>query len=211
MRHVWFTVVLSLFIAGHALGLTYLGAPTTTLRSGQWAVGVNYGYSSQNLRGNGVNFDDTKWQTALATVHVGLDTNRAEIFGRVGMADAKWGNADWDVEPALGLGGRITTNLGQPLSWGVAGQALWWQDRDSRASVYDIQGSFGPCWRTGKIQLYGGPMLHCVTSNFDLRETSSVGGYIGGGCELAPSWTISAEAELTPDAYGLGVALQRQF
>jgi hypothetical protein len=211
MRHTRFTIVLSLFFVGHAMGLTYLGAPTTNLRSGQWAVGLNYGYSSQNLRGDGVNFNDTKWQTGLATVHLGLDTNRAEIFGRVGTANVKWGNADSEFEAAVGLGGRITTNLGEPLSWGVAGQALWWQDQDSRASVFDIQGSFGPCWRSGKIQLYGGPMLHFVTSNVDLKETSLVGASIGGGYELAPSWTVSAEAEWTPDAYGLGVALQRRF
>jgi hypothetical protein len=211
MRHFRSTIVLSLFIAGHALGLSYLGTPTASLQSGQWAVGVDYGYSSQNLRGDGVNLNDTKWQTGLATVDVGLDANRAEIFGRVGVADAEWEGADWDFTPAVGFGGRVTTNLNETLSWGVAGQVLWWQDQDSRTSLYDIQGAFGPCWRQGKVQLYGGPMLHFVTSNFDIKETSSVGAYIGGGYDLAPSWTVSAEGQWTPDAHGLAIGLQRRF
>ena len=211
MRRTTFTLALSLFLAARALGLTYLGTPTATFRSGQWGAGLNYGYSSQNLRYNGQNANDAKWQTALATVDLGLDTNRAEVFGRLGLATAKWANMDWDTEFAAGLGARITTNQGEAVSWGVAAQGLWWQDQDSRTSIYEIEVGIGPCWQFSKGLLYGGPMGHFVTSNMDLKETSSLGAYVGGGYGLSSTWMLSGEVQWTPDAYGLSVGVQRRF
>lgn len=39
MKHVALTIGLSLLVAGPALGLIYLGTPTTNMKAGQLALG----------------------------------------------------------------------------------------------------------------------------------------------------------------------------
>lgn len=221
MKRTVVALLLSAGWCGNALGMNYLGPPTTTMERDQWAVGASYAYSEQDVHGNGVNSHEFRWQTALTTVHLGLDTDRAEVFGRVGMVDMGdvtgiKGSTDF----AAGLGMRITTDPGETLSWGIAGQFLWWQKNDylGDLNMFDIQIGLGPCWRPGSFVLYGGPLLHFVRGTVDhigpagdLREASWLAGYLGAGIDLNKHLMVTAEGQLTRDAFGLGVGVQWRF
>jgi hypothetical protein len=223
MRYLVSIALLGLLLSSPALALTYLGPTTTNMRAGQWAVGANYMYSEQDVEVNGATLRNFEWQTALATVHLGLDTSRAEIFGRIGIADMERRESvgiEGDTELALGFGTRITTNPGQTLSWGIAAQFLWWQEeeRGSDADLFDIQIGLGPCWRSGNYVVYGGPMLHFVRGDLDrpgvsadIEEKSWFGGYLGGGIDVDDHLTATLEFQMTADGYGLGLGARWRF
>jgi hypothetical protein len=210
-------VVLIVFaVAATAQALTPIGPPTTTLRQGQWAIGGSYGYSEQDIEIEdgpiGTSAEDVEIETALATVAVGLATNRMEIFGRLGMAQAEDTYIDSDEKLALGGGARITTNLDDELSWGVVGQVLYCEPSDDD-DIFDVQFALGPCWRRGAYVLYGGPMLHFITGEIgtsDIEQESWFGGYIGTGLS-SEHLSVIVEGQLTPDSFAGAIMLGWKF
>lgn len=215
-------VVLIVFaVAATAQALTPIGPPTTALRQGQWAVGGSYGYSEQDIEiqnGPVSMFDeDVEIETVLATVAVGLATNRMEIFGRLGMAQAENRYFESDEELAVGGGTRITTNLGDELSWGLVAQALYFE-LDGGEGITDLQFALGPCWRRRAFLLYGGPMLHFITGEaqipgvgtLDIEQESWFGGYIGTGL-TSDHLSITVEGQVTADAVGGAIMLAWKF
>jgi hypothetical protein len=215
-------VVLIVFaMAATAQALTPIGPPTTTLRQGQWAVGGSYGYSEQDIKIEDGPVDmideDVEIETALATVAVGLATNRMEIFGRLGMAEAENLYVESDEELAIGGGTRITTNLDDELSWGLVAQVLYFELSEDE-DIFDMQFAMGPCWRRGAFILYGGPMVHLISGEaeipgmgtFDIEQESWFGGYIGTGMS-SEHLSFMVEGQITADAFGGAIMLGWKF
>jgi len=230
MKRACLTVTLGLLLATPALGLTYLGTPTTILKSGEWAVGASYAKSEQDLDlGGDVEIDDFTEQSVLGRVAVGLVDERMEIFGLFGGADLEQHEVDMDGELLVGFGTRITTNLGGDLDWGVVGQFTYFTREDQGLvddvwtpfdlSLFDVQIGMGPCWRPGPFTLYGGPMVQLVEGDmdtevlgdFDVHQKSWFGAYIGGGVELAKHLGITGEAQGTGDAWALAASITWRF
>jgi hypothetical protein len=129
----------------------------------------------------------------------------------------------------IGFGTRITTNLGDDLDWGVVGQFTWFSSEDHgnfagtrtgyELDLFDIQVGLGPCWRPGPFILYGGPMIQWIEGdidintlgNFDVNAESWLGGYIGGGFELAKHLSITGEVEATADAWAWAASAMWRF
>jgi len=230
MKRLCLTVVLGLFLASPALGLTYLGTPTTILKTGEWAIGASYAKSEQDLElGGDLQIEDLEEESVLGRVAVGIADERMEIFGLFGVVDVEQGTSQMNGEFLVGFGTRITTNLGDDLDWGIVGQFTWFtrEDVGNIAGVWtpfeldllDIQVGLGPCWRPGPFILYGGPMIQLIEGDieadalgdFDVNAESLLGGYIGGGIELAKHLSITGEAQGTADAWALAASIMWRF
>lgn len=213
-------IILTLLVASSASGLSFIGPPTTQMQAGQIALGGRYGWSEQDVLVEGVPVNDFKWDTFLAELRAGLASDRVELFGLIGTSEMELSSVDGDHELALGGGARITTNLGEALSWGIAGQILWWEEdaSASKLDLLDMQVVLGPCYRAGGLVLYGGPMFHYISGEldildveFDIKEDANFGGYIGGGFEVVDRLDIVGEFQATPDATGVGIAVTWTF
>ncbi len=230
MKRLCLTVVLGLSLAAPALGLTYLGTPTTMLKTGEWTVGASYTKSEQNLDlGGGIDWDDLEEESIVGRVAVGLVDRRMEVFGLFGSADLEQDPAEMNGEFLVGFGTRITTNLGNDLDWGAVGQFTYFTREDQgvvdnvwtpfELALFDIQIGLGPCWHPGRFTLYGGPMVHLVQGDLDtealgdldVEQESWFGAYIGGGVELAKHLGIAGEAQGTGDAWALAASITWRF
>jgi hypothetical protein len=238
MRYAILVISLGLFITTPVLALTYLGPTTTAMDEGQWSFGACYTESEQDLQFRddagedlfGSGFEDARERIILGTAAVGLATDRAELFGRFGAGELHQHEFETDEDEFVGgLGMRITTNLGDQLSWGIVGQFTWMKP-EGRAVVlgeaveyelefFDFQVALGPCWRSDGLILYGGPMLQFVDAeletdlfgDFDIEQESWFGGYLGGGIELAEHLSIMGEGQVTPDASAWAGSLMWRF
>ena len=230
MKRACLTVILGLSLAAPALGLNYLGTPTTILKTGEWAVGASYTKSEQDLDlGGDIEMDELEEEAVLGRVAVGLVDERMEIFGLFGSADLEQDDAEMKGEFLVGFGTRITTNLGDDLDWGVVGQFTYFTREDQgivdgvwtpfELDLFDVQIGMGPCWRPGPFTLYGGPMIQLVegdldtdrVGDFDVHQQSWFGAYIGGGIELAKHLSITGEGQGTGDAWALAASIMWRF
>ncbi len=230
MKYVTLTIGLGLLVASPALGLTYLGTPTTILKTGEWAVGASYADSRQDVElEGGIDLEDVEEESTLANVAVGLADERMELFGLFGAVNLEQDGIESNGRFLVGFGTRITMYEGGDLDWGAVGQFTWFTNDDTRPidgvateielNVFDVQVGLGPCWRPGPFILYGGPMFQWITGDvdtdtfgrFDVEVDSNVGGYIGGGVELAKHLSIIGEGQGTPDANTWAVSVQWRF
>lgn len=230
MRLITSIALTTITFAGSAWALTPMGPPTAQLKSGQVGFAATYGYSENDIvisnRGAKLTYDDFELQTQLATISWGLATERAEVFARLGTSSIEIEDQADDfrsgIEFAGGIGARITTNLGNALSWGVLGQCTWYQGEDdwvvlgdagnAEIDAYEIQVAAGPCWKSENLCIYGGPFAHIVegdldldvagvTRSYDIDEDSGFGGYVGLTAKLRPELSAIAEFQITADAY----------
>lgn len=219
MRHIHMTLLAWLLSAGTVYGLTYVGPPTTNMRAGQWAVGASYGYSEQDIEiddGAVGDIEDYEIEATLARIAVGLATNRAEVYGLIGGANDEQEEFNGHPETAVGAGARITTNLDDPLSWGLAAQVLYFEPEFGE--ITDAQVAIGPCWRSEGCLVYGGALLHIlqgdIDSDFgggDFEQDSWLGAYIGGGVDLGRHLTLTVEGQITAGGAGGGTGLMWRF
>ncbi len=218
MRKAVCVIVLSL--AGSALALGPLGPPTTRMRLGQWEVGAVYTGSEQDIElEGGVEVDDVELNSVLARGTVGLATNRMELYGLAGWAEYEQEGSDNNF--AVGIGTRITALKGKELDWGIVAQFLRYEFDfdDTDLELNEFQVGIGPCWRPGNFMLYGGPMLHFLTGEFDSDPGPSVdveqeawfGGYIGVGAQLWEHVVVNAEAQVTTESRAGSVGLAWRF
>lgn len=212
--------VIVLSISGSALALGPLGPPTTNMRLGQWEVGGLYTASEQDLElEDGSEISDAELNSVLVRGAVGLATNRMELYGLAGWAEYE--NEGSDNNFAVGIGTRITALKGKKLDWGIVAQFIRYEFdlRDVDLNVSEFQVGIGPCWRPGNCMLYGGPMLHFLTGDFDsdagadvdIEEDAWFGGYIGFGTQLVEHLTVNVEAQVTTESRGGSVGLAWRF
>jgi len=230
MKYVTLAIGVGLLVASPALGLTYLGTPTTVLKTGEWAVGASYADGRQDVELEGsIDLEHVKEKSTLGHVAVGLADERMELFGLFGAFDLERDKVESNGRFLVGFGTRITMYEGGDLDWGAVGQFTWFTSEDTmfvdgvatdvELNVFDIQVGLGPCWRPGPFILYGGPMIQWITGDvdtdafgdFDVKAESSFGGYIGGGVELAKHLSVTGEVQGTPDASAWAVSVQWRF
>jgi len=229
MKRYCVATILTLGVCGHALALNYLGPPTTQMRAGQWAVGASYSYSTQDLDLGEFDLENAHQDSVLGRVTVGLVTSRLEISGLAGVADID--QSEFDTGNQLQVGGafRLTMWEGGDLDWGIVGQGTYLRAEetgtvlgsrtDYELGLGELQFGLGPCWRPNWGIVYGGAMLHWIMGSmdttglddFDVREQSVLGAYLGGGFDLDRHWTLTAEIQATPDAFGWATAVQLRF
>jgi hypothetical protein len=237
MKKYAIAVILALGLCGDVLALNFVGPPTTRIRQGQWYVGVSYGEGEQDAELSIEGMPDTEVldiesRLLLGRVGVGLATDRFEVFGLIGMANAEWDGVDSDDEFAMGAGFRTTMYLDKTndLDWGIVGQFVYHKSEEdlSELSIADIEFGIGPCWRPGPWMLYGGALIHVIDGEeevasmgeddirvegetFDIRQESWLGVYLGGGVDLAEHWMLTGELQATPDAFGWAIGTQWTF
>ena len=155
-------VVLGL-CASNTFAFGFLGPPTAELKQGQWSVGYNYSYSTQDLDKENFNVlvftdgvpsgpftdklevKDFKTQRHYATLGYGL-SDCWEIYASIGVADVKahekWTTAiatylyspNFDNDFAWGWGTKFTLNKQDNVAWGVALQMNWLDTSWSKTS-----------------------------------------------------------------------------
>ncbi len=230
MKHTTLIIGLGLLVASPALGLTYLGTPTTRMKAGQLAIGASYADSEQDVELQGdIQVDDLDEESWLGRVAIGVADERMEIYGLFGSANLESDGLETGDEFLVGFGTRITTNRGDELDWGVVGQFTWFTNEDTvdflgtptpyDLDVIDVQIGFGPCWRPGPFIVYGGPMIQWIDGDiesplfgeFDVDAESSFGGFVGGGIELAEHVCLTGEVQATADANAWAASIQWRF
>jgi hypothetical protein len=229
MKRTIFVMAAVLGLSSSALALNYLGPPTAHLQAGQWEAGISYCYSMQDIKLDDFELDDAKENMILGRLGVGLVTSRFEIAGLAGAGDLERDPFETDFKFLLGGAFRATMWEGGDLDWGIVGQGTYLSTEDrsrvlGRPSNYDlslgeIQLGLGPCWRHDWAIVYGGAMFHwfvgtmddTVLGDFEVREKTAIGGYLGGGLDVDKCWTFTAEIQATPDAFGYSTGIQLRF
>lgn len=159
-------VALSLCISS-AFAIDFMGPPTAELQKGQWSVGYNYVYSSQDLDKTKVKWSyfedgelddsgteqlkvkDLKVQRHYATINYGL-SDCWEIYARLGGADAKAdvrleslgldGGINFDNDFAWGWGTKVTFHKQDNIKWGASLQMNWLDTSWSEKGSYSEDG-----------------------------------------------------------------------
>ncbi len=184
-----------------------------------------------------------------------LGRNNYDFFLRLGITDASSDKGknrenlggsigDGDYTPNIGGGFRTTlyqSNDGK-TKWGLLAQ-LSYVSLDFDKKIYSVNGSdislsatidmleiqiaAGPIYQvTDKISIYGGPFLHFVKGDVELRgnvgkipiqgssdleQCSELGGFFGLSTDLAKNTKFNIEFQLTDDAQALGFRFFHRF
>jgi hypothetical protein len=228
-------VLLVVSFASTSFGLTRMGPPAATKDQGEWDLDLSAVYSSTDMvaeatdTGVETTIESFDMFSALVGGSYGLVTDRVEVFARVGYTDMEDLNGDFSG----GVGGRITTNLGREVSWGIVGQAMYFQgddcatfggvdgDADLEITVYQI--AAGPCWHSDSLCVYGGPFAYFISGDlwareeitgtiyrWDVEEDTQWGGYAGIEFEIK-GLDLNIEYQLTPDSYCIGGGIACRF
>ncbi|TFG49794.1 MAG: hypothetical protein E4H40_02395 [Candidatus Brocadiia bacterium] len=134
------------FLTSTVFAIGHIGPPTAELKKGQWDLGFNYSYSTQDLDSSSAKYvwdgdepEHFKLKTKDFNVHryyavggYGI-CDRWEVFGQLGVADLKadFEGDDWtdgvnfDNDFAWGLGTRFTLAQQDKVKWGFSAQANW--------------------------------------------------------------------------------------
>ncbi len=204
-----------------ALALGPLGPTTTTMRQGQWEIGFAYTESEQDIElDDGSELEDVELKSSLGRVAFGLATNRAELYGLVGLAEYEQEHSD--PELAVGIGARVTATSEEELNWGIVAQIVRYEFdlNNTELRLNEIQVGIGPTWQPCRcFVLYGGPMLHFLFGEFDndltddndIEEDTSFGGYLGVAAELLEHLTVNVEGQVTADSRAVSAGLAWRF
>jgi len=155
--------------------------------------------------------------------------DKAEVFVRLGMSEI----AELGDEFAWGAGFKATVFDSSPAPWGVLFQITHVEGDESEpigggyvitgdVDIYEMQIAVGPSYKEGNVCVYGGPFLHLINGDLDIRfagqtlpydieEESVFGGYIGLSAEIAENVDLSFEGQFTSDATVFGVGATLKF
>ncbi|MFB0525440.1 MAG: hypothetical protein ACETVZ_07845 [Phycisphaerae bacterium] len=179
-------------------------------------------------------------------VHVGAADAKddvAEILG-CGRSGNRFEGLDGGYGLVWGFGTRATFDQEDNLTWGGLFQ-MTWSDPDGGSvglrgdpqfsgdvelDFWEIQIAAGPTLQFDGFSIYGGPFLHfvkgdmdlkgstvedsvtiLVESSADIREESILGGYGGLQWDIAENAYWYTECQFTGDAWGLGTGVVCEF
>lgn len=212
-----------------ALALSPVGPPMAGLKEGQSSLGFDFSNSDIDIKATGPGLsgtlEDVDSQLYFANLGLGLLDN-FELFVRLGICDHEFEAYQGGSGFAYGFGTKLTLSESDPMSWGMLFQMTWSESSDTLSEdvpplgvagddidvdIIEIQIALGPTYKTGNFCLYGGPFLHLidgdldrtnlgVTSNFDLKEKSELGGFLGAQLDTSDSSSLYVEYQLTDDA-----------
>jgi hypothetical protein len=181
-------------------------------------------------------------------------TDDAEIFLRLGAADAepdKGDNSDnlagyiGGSDFGFAIGGGIKATLSKSeddtVKWGILAQMSWADlDFDTKSyslggytvsgsaevEIIEVQVAVGPTVKLREgISIYGGPFLHIIdgdadlksidgwsgTVSTDLEEDSAFGGYVGTQIDLDTNTALNIEGQFTGGGWGVGGGIVWKF
>lgn len=243
-------VTIGLIFAGQAWALTYIGSPTSNAKQGELLLGFDYSDSELDVewRGYGLKGIIKNVESDLYLGKVGLGLlDGFELFGRFGLnrMDYTLRQMEYteDIEDGFcfnsgneftwGVGTKATLGRKDNLSWGALFQIMDFTGHDktyfdgylidTEIDAYEIQLAIGPSYERGNLCLYGGPFLHVIggdvdmksesttLSSFDIEQGSEVGGYVGLGWQFEENSSLNVEYQLTGDAQIIGISLLNRF
>ena len=227
-------ILTALVLTGSALALAPMGPPTAGLKTGQFRAGVEYSYSSTDLKvdfdGDTVKVKHVKSNLFMADLGYGI-MDDWEGFVSVGTSDIRGDydglSASGKYGFAWGFGTKYTFLKQDNLSWGVLGQVDWQHSRDKdaeggfdvKADPYEIQIAVGPTYKlSDTLAIYGGPFLQFIRGNievegdsFKLRESGVFGGYVGLEAQLCENTSMTGEFQLADGAWALATGISWKF
>ena len=225
-------VTIVLGMATCASAFAPLGPPTADLKKGQFKVGFDYDYSRTDIKvdvaNESIKLDNNK--TNFYVTNLGYaPLNDWEVFGRLGMANARGGfygyQADGDYRFAWGVGTKVTFLKRDNISWGVVFQANWMKSEDSVDGIdvsikaVEIEFAAGPVYKLlDNVYIYGGPVVHFLGGNIDIEgidismeDGSDIGGYIGLKVDISQNLSWYGEYRLDPDVSAFGTGISWKF
>ena len=227
-------------LSSFALALSPIGPPMAGLKEGQSSWGFDFSDSDIDIKATGLGLsgtlEDTDSQLYLANLGLGLLDN-FELFVRLGMCDHEFQGYQGGSGFAYGFGTKLTLSESAPVSWGTLFQMTWSESSDTLSvdfppfgvvgadidvDIIEIQIALGPTYKTDNFRLYGGPFLHLidgdldvttlgVTGNFDLKQKSELGGFLGGQLDISDTSSLHFEYQLTDDASAIAAGFVWRF
>lgn len=196
----------------NAFALDMLGPPVVGVEKDVFSAGIEYSFSkteldlvdgdaivyrNSELLGAGpvdsITIKDLEVNTLYATVGYGIVENY-EVFLRMGIASAKFGDALWEesedfdgnIDFAIGAG--LKANFYEGFSWKVGGIVqVNWMELDGKldSSAWDfaqphfveissteMQIAIGVNYLlSSRVSVYGGPFAHFISGDFDYSFT----------------------------------------
>jgi len=217
MKKVLLLIIAISFGCGQALAITVMGPPTATLEHGQFAIVPEYSYSETDIEKERRGIDDVSLNLLLLRIAYGLRDD-VELYVRGGTG----GGSQW-IPITLGAGVKCTFTEYAGIPLGFLFQAQWMPGTEFFAGdldLYEIQIAVGPTYRLDRFYLYGGPFLHFLrgegennlfNTDYDVKEDSVFGAYVGVGTELTEHLGVYVELQATGGAYGFGAGLPWNF
>ncbi|MBN2455232.1 MAG: outer membrane beta-barrel protein [Sedimentisphaerales bacterium] len=210
-----------------AVAAAPMGPPTAGLKTGQFRVGVDYGYMEGDIDTKVGEVDGFESNTILANLGYGI-TDEIDIYGLIGASDGDVDEFDSSYEPAYGFGVKATLARDENVSWGVVYQMLWVNPKDDISGVdveidaYDIKAAVGPSYNANGLKLYGGPMLYYIdgeieasigglSGDADIDQDVQIGVYAGLAIDLAENMSLMGEYQYTHDVETIGASLYWKF
>ena len=233
-------VVSSCLLCNTSLALTPLGPPKAGLKQNQHSLGFGFARSEMDLEisGYGLSYTatDIEWSTYFANICYGLSDD-CELYSLLGFSKCSTDDFNGSTEFAWGFGSKFTVSERDSVTWGGLFQICSLSSEDSATSevpyfgytsasvdvqMFDIQIAFGPTYTQEGLSIYGGPFLHFVDGDLDLRangdsasldieQKSEFGGYIGAQFDLAESSSLFIEYQMTDDASAISGGLVWRF
>lgn len=183
-----------LVCAATALATAPLGPPTASLQKGQFAIALEYAYTSTDMDLSSGTEDDTvegvRSNTMLAQPAYGL-TDNWEVYALLGAADLREGHLECNYEFAYGFGTKTTFYQDPNTAWGILFEIGWRKANDdgildltglnmSKASYsaefeyHEITVAIGPtCTIAEGCRLYGGPFFYVLEGDLDVENAST--------------------------------------
>jgi hypothetical protein len=228
MKRVVITIIVVLF-AGPVWALTYMGPPTSDIEAGQFGIGFDYSESETNIEIKGLSgvLTDVEANTHFARFILGIGDG-AELSARVGTDEIE----DLGNEFAWGLGVKATLVESGSLNWGALFQltGLYGDETDTVSGfaitgdfdVYEYQVAVGPTLKINSLSVYGGPFVHFIdgdgdirilgtTLSYDFEQESEFGGYVGLSWNMGENTSFAVEYQATDDADAIGIGLVHRF
>lgn len=136
------------FISAGVWAVGFSGTPTAELKQGEWSIGFNYMYSTQDLEttktkygwtGDTQDTDRLKLKDFNVNRYYGVlgygITDQWEVYVQLGVSDMKLENSfsyqdsywglNFDNDFAWGFGTRITLAQQDNVKWGLSAQMNW--------------------------------------------------------------------------------------
>ncbi len=178
-----------------------VGNPTATVAQGSFLVGAEIDFWEKDMdfdAGGVVEVEGTK---ILVKGTYGI-SDKVDVFGKIGMADAEVGGFDSDMDIAFGLGGKVNVYEKGQIKAGVVAQILLWSGDDAGVDIditeFDL--AFGGRYEVNKdFDCYGGLMFAMVEGDiagFDFDEDDPIGLFLGGEFTITPQARAGVELRL---------------
>ncbi len=178
-----------------------VGNPTATVAQGSFLVGAEIDFWERDIdfdAGGVVEVEGTK---ILVKGTYGI-SDKIDVFGKIGMADAEYNGFDSDMEIAFGFGGKVNVYDQGQIKAGVVAQFLFWSGDDTGVDtdITEFDLAFGGRYEvTREFDCYGGLMLAMVQGDADgadFDEDDPIGIFLGGEYDITPQARAGVELRL---------------